>query len=290
MIPDVEYNAQERDDLGIEYIELDSLYKRFPFKDHDPSKPHRVHFNTLILITEGTGTHFVDFHKYPVQPGSIIYVRRHQVQAFDFTNKPQGKMLLITPRFIDQLRTEVRLPFFAPHHVESTAVPVFSASPKQALSCEVLMDEIHSALGSINESALARLLFAALTLKAFGERPDELSRKFDEHRIQNFRTFIKLVEEHFTETREAAAYAAMMHTTYKTLNELCKLICGKTAKQVIDSHTVLEAKRRLVIEGIWVEQLTADLGFDEPTNFVKYFKKHASITPSQFKKQFSGSV
>ncbi|MDZ8120173.1 hypothetical protein [Pontiella agarivorans] len=69
------------------------------------------------------------------------------------------------------------------------------------------MDEIHLALGSTHESALVRLLFAALCFKTFGERPDELSRKFDEHRIQDFRTFIRQVEEHFTETRESAAYA-----------------------------------------------------------------------------------
>ncbi|MDF7808661.1 helix-turn-helix transcriptional regulator [Pontiellaceae bacterium B12219] len=288
MIPDVKYNAQKRGDTGIEYIDLDAFYKRFPFKNHDPSKPHRVHFNNLILITKGTGTHFVDFHEYPVKPGSIIYVSRNQVHAFDFDRKPLGKMLLITPRFIDQLRTEIRLPFFAPHHIDATAVPVFSIRQQQAHSCEVLMDEIHLALGSTQESALVRLLFAALSFKTFGERPDELSRKFDEHRIQNFRTFIERVEAHFTETREAAAYAEMMHTTYKTLNELCKSICGKTAKQVIDSHTVLEAKRRLAIEGIRVEELSADLGFDEPTNFVKYFKKHASITPAKFKKQFAG--
>ncbi|MDZ8120172.1 AraC family ligand binding domain-containing protein [Pontiella agarivorans] len=93
----LEYKAKERDDFGIEYIELDAFYKRFPFKNHDPSKPHRVHFNNLILITKGTCIHFVDFHEYPVQPGSIIYVNRNQVQAFDFDRRPEGKMLLITP-------------------------------------------------------------------------------------------------------------------------------------------------------------------------------------------------
>ena len=76
--------------------------------------------------------------------------------------------------------------------------------------------------------------------------------------------------------------------TYKSLNKICKLAVNQTAKQLIDAHTILEAKRKLVIEGIQVQELAYELGFEEVTNFVKYFKKHTLVTPSQFKENFKG--
>jgi|TARA_B110000902_G_scaffold265723_1_gene350866 AraC family transcriptional activator of pobA len=51
---------------------------------------------------------------------------------------------------------------------------------------------------------------------------------------------------------------------------------------------VLEAKRQLVVENIQVNQLAYALGFDEVTNFIKYFKKHTLLTPTQFKKSVEG--
>ncbi len=287
-LPEVEYQTRPGNDLGVECFSLASLYERAPTLAIDPSRPHRLKFNNLILITGGTGTHFVDFHQYPVRAGDLIYVRRDQIHAFDLRSKPQGKVLLFTPGFIDHLRAEIRFPFFTPYQVDASSAPVFKARAGVARSCEVLMNEIMLAADSSRPALVIRLLVAALILTAFAERPDDPSRLIEEHRQNKFRAFIKQVEANFTQTREAAAYAGMIHVTYKTLNDICKQCCSQTAKQVIDAHTVLEAKRRLAIEQVRVEQLADDLGFDEATNFVKYFKKHTALTPARFKQQFTG--
>jgi len=76
----------------------------------------------------------------------------------------------------------------------------------------------------------------------------------------------------------------MLNITYKSLNEICKLATNNTAKQLIDLETVLEAKRKLAVEDILIQTLAYELGFEEVTNFVKYFKRHTGLTPSQFKK------
>ena len=76
--------------------------------------------------------------------------------------------------------------------------------------------------------------------------------------------------------------------SYKALNQLCKKTAGKTPKQIIDEHTILEAKRRLAIENTQVTQLAYELGFDEVGNFTKYFRKHTLLTPSQFQANLAG--
>ena len=46
-----------------------------------------------------------------------------------------------------------------------------------------------------------------------------------------------------------------------------------SAKEFIDARVVLEAKRRLVHELTPVTLIARDLGFDDPSNFSKYFSQ-----------------
>jgi AraC-like DNA-binding protein len=92
------------------------------------------------------------------------------------------------------------------------------------------------------------------------------------------------VEKNFTKTRDAKAYAADLSISYKHLNDVSKEIVNSTAKSFIDNYVILEAKRMLVSTSLSVKEIAFELGFDEPTNFLKYFKKHTSITPVDFRK------
>lgn len=49
---------------------------------------------------------------------------------------------------------------------------------------------------------------------------------------------------------------------------------------------VLEIKRALATSNASVQEITYTFGFDEPTNFVKYFKKHTGYSPAQFRNMY----
>jgi len=287
-IPNVEFQPPTKNSIGIEVIELDQLYAR-SFKDHDPSMPHRVEFHCLIYIEKGSGSHFIDFNKYPIGEGSLIFVNKHQLNAFDFKNQPKGKLILFTEDFIEGVRTNIRTPLFAPTHLTTSYMPVFTLSDSVKISCEALLQEINREQNNPNcEKQIIQLLFMSLLLILTRERPSVYSNHLSESRVKKFLQFMSLIEESFISTRDASIYANMMHMTYKSLNQICKLASNQTAKQLIDAHTVLEAKRKLVVESIQVQTLAYELGFDEVTNFIKYFKKHTLLTPSQFKASLKG--
>lgn len=83
----------------------------------------------------------------------------------------------------------------------------------------------------------------------------------------------------------AKDYAAHLKISHKHLNTICKYATGKTSKQYIDSNIIIEIKRWLSSSSHSVKELTYKFGFDEPTNFLKYFKKHTGKTPIQFKSE-----
>ena len=96
--------------------------------------------------------------------------------------------------------------------------------------------------------------------------------------------FKHLLGQKYHQSRNAVDYANKIGISYKHLNEICKALSGKTAKVVIDEFIILEIKRLLVISDASIKQLAYQTGFDEPTNFVKFFKKHTGQSPALFRK------
>ena len=62
----------------------------------------------------------------------------------------------------------------------------------------------------------------------------------------------------------------------------------EASRRVTDFLT-LEIKRHLVISDQSIAELSDQIGFDEPTNFIKFFKKHTGQTPAQFRKNLSSN-
>lgn len=62
-------------------------------------------------------------------------------------------------------------------------------------------------------------------------------------------------------------------------------LLGKPAKTLMGERIFLEAQRFLTYGNDAVNQIGYRLGFGEPTNFVKFFKKQTALTPQQFRER-----
>jgi AraC family transcriptional activator of pobA len=289
-IPEVGFNHAKTADQEIEVINLEQLYQCKESLDHNPTLPHRVDFNLIIYIEEGEGAHLIDFVNYPYESGSFIFIQKSQVHAFDFSHKPKGKVLLFTQTFINQALTNMRLPGFTPTHLEYAYQPVFipdsdTMNSSEKLLAEISKELIHQAFNPL----IVMFLFSSLSLMLRRVMPENHHDRLNKDQLGKFNDFVELLDTNFHRTRDATYYADQLHMTYKTLNQICKLATNQTAKQLIDAYTILEAKRRLVLDGTPTQQLAYDLGFEDASNFVKYFKKHTLITPLRFQKQFQGA-
>ena len=285
MIPEVEFTPGVAADALVEILELDKLYARSKLLDHSLAQPHRMGFSMAIYIRQGEGEHFVDFNRWPYKSGSLIIINKNQVNAFDLRDKPLGKAILFSEHLVEKLQVNMNMPVFSPDYLRQDYEPVFQVSPRLARSCERLLDEIHHETRSGDPNSLITMfVFSALFLMIERERAAQGRQRLSSEEQARFAQFISLLEARFTQTRNASDYASDLHLTYKGLNSLCKKATDQTAKQLIDAYTILEAKRRLVAEGKRVQELAYDLGFDEVTNFTKYFRKHTKLPPSHFQR------
>ena len=134
---------------------------------------------------------------------------------------------------------------------------------------------------------ILRLLLKVLLLKLERVKQTAVAGQTNSEQLAKFDHFRDYLAKHYQTTRKVNAYAEMLRISSKHLNTICKSVAGVTAKECIDDFLTLEIRRVLATSAESVQELTYSFGFDEPTNFVKYFKKHTGKTPAQFRALFT---
>ncbi|MEM7193339.1 MAG: helix-turn-helix transcriptional regulator [Pseudomonadota bacterium] len=281
-IPDISFSPGANTGQQIDIIELSAINNRKPLLSHDPEQPHRVGFNLLCFIESGHGEHFVDFARYTYKPGDFLLINQNQVHAFDFSRNPLGKCILFVDIFLDHLSNESRNALFSPFSAVMASSPVFRLDQSSASSGQALISELVREFGRNDMrigvmSSLLSALILILERSYTIENPPTTSKGRGA-----FDRFMLLLRNDYATNRDAHEYAEKIGTTYKTLNQLCKRFVGRTVKQLIDDYVILEIKRRSVTGEQSTQEIAFSMGFDDASNFVKYFKKHTGLTPRQF--------
>jgi AraC-like DNA-binding protein len=96
----------------------------------------------------------------------------------------------------------------------------------------------------------------------------------------------KLIDQHFNTQQNCAWYADKLGCSIKTLGRSTLLVAGKTTKTILTERIMLEAKRQLIHSHSQIQSIASDLGFDEYSNFIKFFRREVGCTPKAFREQW----
>ena len=261
--------------LEVEIKDL-SFIKKAP---HLLGKPHQTSFYQLVWITHGEMTLLVDFQKVILRQGELFLLTCGQVCQFDTTSSYAGFIILFTPAFFAESETDTNFLYTSEilsPLTQNRGIRLSNSLIKQLITA--LQEELNKPKDNyqayIARSYLRILLF-------------EMERASTQHQeskgLQEIRGFVNAVEKHYREERTVSFYANLLLVGERQLNQRILEAIGKTPKQYIDSRLILEAKRFLSYSDKSVKEIGFSLGFDEPTNFNKYFKKQTKQTPLQFK-------
>lgn len=259
--------------LDVEMIRAAELRRRV---SSDPQRGfERVDFQCLLFVHSGRYTHTIDFETHRCGTGSCLVIRPGQVHRFGPPSDWDGWLLVLGSH--DALS-----------EIEGLASHIRADDRLAAAIAELLTrmaDDAAAAVDPTRTSELlalqARVLVRRLLLGQVDSNPSSLidARIIDRHR--EYRT---AVERHFRQWHAVADYAEHLGWSAKSLNRACRATAGVGAKRVITERIVLEAKRLLVHGSDTVAAISADLGFDEPTNFVKFFRRETGLTPLAFRR------
>jgi AraC-like DNA-binding protein len=267
-----------------EIIDIEELYSK---NKEQLTTPHRTAFYHIVWFEEGEGTQFIDFTPVSTSPGSLLYIHKDMVKQFDVKPEFKGKIILFTDTFfstqqhhLSYLNTSVLFNDF--FHVAHLQIQNDNSSPIASIFSQLEI-EFKNSYDEYKPIILQNLLHNLML------NSERLYRIFHMQEIKKGNAlnvliqFKNLLETHYSQYKKVAFYADKLNLTEKKLTKCTLETIGKTAKEMIQNRTILEAKRLLAHTYFSIKEIGFQLGFDEPTNFVKYFKNAENINPSEFR-------
>ena len=280
------YRFKEGIPYEFELVDLGTLYSN---SYANLIRPHRTDFYQIIWFKTGSPRHMVDFNPIDISPNTILFVDKNSVQCFDSTVPIEGEVLLFTDNFFCQTEEDTKflrsnMLFNDLYSISTIKVderkPIFN-SVFQGIRAELTNDLDNYQVDIIRNQVKNLLLLSERARQ--NQSSLIIDKGADLDWVIKFRY---LLDKQFHKHKSVTKYTEQLHITQKRLNAATIKIMAVTPKQMIDARVVLEAKRLLVHTAASVKEIGYTLGFEEPTNFVKFFKKHQFITPIEFRNRF----
>lgn len=250
-------------------------------------QPHRHSFYHLVLFTQGSGTHSIDFQRFAVEPGAAYFMAPGQVHGWQFEGVVDGYIVHFNDTFFRGF-------LHNDHYLDSFAF--FNGYPEQCV-CQLppaaLAEAVALFEGILREAAadgpqaldLVRLRLLEYFILADRNTTVRGATAAPAQKNLLLRNFRRLVDEHYRTQRLPKQYAELLYVTPNYLNALCRDLLGKTAGDLIRERVLLEAKRLLTGAGHTVAAVADELRFEDPSYFNRFFKKYEGTTPEQFRRQ-----
>lgn len=265
-------------------VQLEDILKQRP-TDHNQFDFHKLSFYVILLHTEKEGMYNVNFKDYDFKKGTLFTLRKDNIHKF-YESKAKGVLLLFTENFILNNSSELEI---------SKTFLLFNemlASPKLQLN-EVEYKEIITLINLIKQEYFAakddyslnivRNFIQVIITKLFRIKSKD-NVVFDNHKyLSMFLQLQQLVEKECFKHKKVSFYAKEMGVTTKTLNNVTQSIIHQSAKAFINEIVLTQSKRLIINSQNSLTEIAYQVGFDEPTNFFKYFRKYTGLSPSEFR-------
>ena len=192
--------------------------------------PHRHHFYTYILVTEGGGSHDIDFTGYDLLPGRLFLIAPGQVHAWNELIQVKGYMVLFNDSFMALSKGRKIMsawPLFRPHQ---TSYFDLTAPEKEKWINEFLLIEQEILTHDIYSRDAIFYSISSLLVRASRLSRDQLKNVTSTGTDFLF-NFQALIEKHFLDLKTPKEYAEQLNITPNYLNALCKKEIGEVCRR-----------------------------------------------------------
>lgn len=276
------------DVLDSESLRIEHLPDMFDHDTIDSSLPHVHTFYEIIWFTEAGGVYTVDFHDYDIQENSIFVLSPGQVHCFDGKTRHKGVVMKFRTDFLDDKSADKDL-------MRYSIFNAFYSSPFYLVSDKQVATELHNLTRKMDEEQAMESGFGHLELLRslvkiflinvyrYGSHHGipQLDAMKPSHRL--FVMFRNLLEQNFNSMHLVQDYADRLNVSAKTLSNCTKECAGKAPLTFINERISLEAMRLLRFTDLRIKEIAYQLGYDDPSYFVKFFKRQTGIQPSEFR-------
>lgn len=245
---------------------------------------HRHDFYFMLFLETGIGSHQIDFIDYFVEDHTVFLMRPGQVHQLTLRAGSKGYLIQFSNEFFQSQDKHTQLLIRRMSQVSCCKTDAGAFS-----KLYTILHQIHREFEEKHEDYL-HVIKSNLTIcfiELFRQRQNnERSAKRITYSQEKFEKFIDLIETHITAHKQVGKYADMLNLSLFQLNAICKASIEKTASEIITGYIILEAKRELLATSNQISQIAFNLGYEDVSYFIRFFKKHIGQTPDVFRNNF----
>jgi AraC-like DNA-binding protein len=239
-----------------------------------PTKPHKhAGYHELIFLSKGLGNHTIDDGNYEVKPNMGFYLKPGQVHCWNFTQIPEGFVIIFKEEFLSNHTDTLNNLYRMPAKFDITA----------SHELDPLLEQFYTNFKSNGDSKILQAYLNLILLKALALANHE--PKIKPSLNADFYAFKSLVNDHFLEKRKVSQYAELMRMSVKRLNNISQSVMQTSAFDIIRERLLLEAKNLITHSSLSITEVAYQLKFNDPSNFVKFFKSLTTLTPLEYREK-----
>lgn len=246
---------------------------------------HKHDFYFVLAVLEGEGVHEIDFVQYPVHSHSIFILRPGQVHQLQLTAGTQGFLM------------EFDLSFYQPkstikeHRWKKASGKNFcefeAARFGRLLTyLSTIFNEYAEKQEGYSEAIRANLDLFFIEYLRQSRNTGSIAKSENGYLQERFEELVSLLETNIVTMKSVSQYADLLNMSSYQLNSITKASVGKTISDLIDEQIILEAKRYLLATHSQIKEIADHLGYEDPSYFIRFFKKHTGHSPDTFRKNF----
>jgi len=243
---------------------------------------HRHDFYYLLVLKNGDGQHEIDFTPYKVSDNTLFLMRPGQVHELRLKATSQGYLLQFRHDFFDSQQSSYKTLLRKVSHKQICAVePVYFKKLLRILDC--IFTEFTQKRESYQQAIQSNLILFFIELlrqRQNDQTPAATAKAYPQEQLEKF---LELLDANIAGCKQVSQYASLLHLSAYQLAAVTKSLLGKTPSNLINEHIVLESKRLLLATSNQVNQIAYQLGYEDPSYFIRFFKKHTGHSPESFR-------
>jgi AraC family transcriptional activator of pobA len=270
---------------------LQNSFKELPFK----SIPFRPNYFSFLFVKEAVGKYTIDDLNFNIEAGTVYFTNPGNHRIFEWHKIVDACLITFSESYLKEyVHDDVYNEF--PYLLTETVEPRVLI-PKNFEAIEKLYLQIygeyqehspfkHKIIGSLTVALLLKIkeyFFTDYNPIYEGNRSSQIVRTFKLNLENHFRELVSGKRDKLLRVQDFAEMQ-LLHANY-----LSSVIANKTGKSIstwIAEKVVTEAKVLLQQANLSIKEIAVRLGFLEPAHFSNHFKKHTSVSPAEYRKQY----
>lgn len=268
--------------------EIENYLKKY---DKKRRKAQSENYYQIIWFKNGNGRYFVDHKGYDVIENTLFFATKEQVHYFDKNTNYSGVLIQFNEQFLIQNNNDAD--FLLKYDLfKKLKPPYINLDRDDIFVLDEYLSLIKNELNNKSKPYQAELVrnYLKVFLIQLQHKWNKLNTSQghpilpgDKKQLK-LAKFLNLIEDNFKKELNVSEYARLMQISSRTLSDLTSQLLDKSPSELIHERIIDEAQKMLLNTNFTINKIGYNLGFNDDSYFVKYFKKHTTISPLDFRK------